>query len=504
MQKFLLSVTVIGALVLAVGAVAASAATGYSFFGDAQLVSPGEASAHAAQATSKGTNGYGGVDFAVPAGLTVSGLSTLSTDSMFTVGSCGAGSPRFSVTVSNGTNTGNLFFYLGSPPNYTACAPDVWTGSGNLADASNLVDATQLGGGFYEPYSAVQADYGTYAVSGISLVVDGTNQTTRFDNTQVNSTTYTYDPTCTQTGFFRDGINMTAAQIGGNVTGNLDAAGCNIGVYYSNTTTSGNVTGANISGANYFGVVVNGDVGTVKTNVTGSTIHDIGETPLNGTQHGTAIYYRAFGGTASGTISGNTLTNYQKGGIAVNGNVTATITNNTVTGQGPVNYIAQNGIQVGYGAKATVTGNTVTGNAYTGTNLASSAGILVVGGECFGPGLAYTVGLDISKNTLTGNDVGVWLFNANASCNAPTTKTNNSVKFNTISNGVVTNTTGDSATCGYQAGVSDLGKSDLIVNNTISGFGYTPTAGGDCTAPHPAFLRFIDAGSSAHGVSSNK
>jgi hypothetical protein len=307
---------------------------------------------------------------------------------------------------------------------------------------------------------------------------------------------------CTPTGFVRDQINMTAAQIGGNVTGSLDAGGCNIGVYYDNTT-SGNVTGATIFGANYFGVVVNGDVGAVKVNVTGSTIHDIGDTPLSGNQHGTAIYYRAFGGTASGTISGNTLTNYQKGGTTINGNVSATITKNTVTGQGPVNYIAQNGIQVGYGAKATVTGNSVTGNAYTGANLASSGGILVVGGECFGTGLAYTVGLDISKNTLTGNDVGVWLFNADATCAAPTTKTNNSVKFNMISNSAVTNTTGKTATCGYQAGVADVGHRDLIVNNAISGTGYTPVTN-DCAGTPAAFVRSVDLDSSVRGAPSNK
>jgi parallel beta-helix repeat protein len=192
----------------------------------------------------------------------------------------------------------------------------------------------------------------------------------------------------------------------GTVSGDLDATGCNIGVCYDNTHT-GNVT-ANIHGANYYGVVVNGDVGAVAVNVTGSAIHDIGESPLTGqgSQHGDAVYYRAFGGTASGTISGNTVSNYQKNGITINGSVSATITNNTVTGQGPVSWIAQNGIQLGYGLKATMTGNTVTGNAYTGTNLASSAGILVVGGEYFGTGLADTVGLTITKNTLTGNDVG--------------------------------------------------------------------------------------------------
>lgn len=309
--------------------------------------------------------------------------------------------------------------------------------------------------------------------------------------------------TCTSTGFVRDGINMTAAQIGGSVTGSLDASGCNIGVYYDNTT-SGNVTGADIFGANYFGVVVNGDVGSVTVNVTGSTIHSIGESPLNGSQHGNAIYYRAFGGTAAGIISGNTVTNYQKNGITVSGTVSATISNNTVTGEGPVGYIAQNGIQLGYGATAAVTGNTVTGNAYTGANGASSGGILVVGGEAFGAGLAYTVGLNITKNTLTNNDVGIWLYNADASNNAPSIKTNNSVKNNTISNNFVTNTTGYSAACGYQAGISDVGHKDTFINNSISGFGYTPTVGGDCTGTTPAYLRFVDADSSARFIGNTK
>jgi hypothetical protein len=310
---------------------------------------------------------------------------------------------------------------------------------------------------------------------------------------------------CAPTGFMRDGINMTAAQIGGDVTGLLDATGCNVGVYYDNNN-SGNVTGATIFGANYFGVVVNGDVGAVSVNVTGSSIHDIGESPFNGTQHGVAIYYRAFGtGAASGTISDNTLTNYQKGGITVNGNVSATIANNTVTGQGPVDYIAQNGIQVGYGAQATVTENTVTGNAYKGSAGASSGGILVVGGAAFGPGLAYTVDLKITKNTLTNNDVGVFIFNADENGAAPASRTDNSVKLNTITNDAVTNTTGDrvSPACGYQAGISDFGTRDLIVNNSISGLGYTPISG-DCAGTPAAFVRFIDADPSAHVVSSNK
>ena len=161
-----------------------------------------------------------------------------------------------------------------------------------------------------------------------------------------------------------------------------------------------------------------------------------------------------------------------------------------------MNYIAQNGIQLGYGMKATVTGNGVTANAYTGANGTSSGGILVVGGPCYGSDNA--VGLSITKNTLTGNDVGVWLFNCGT-----TTKTNNTVKFNTISNGAVTNTTGFDSVCGYQAGIADVGHKDLIVNNKVSGFGYTPQTP-DCSGTPPAFLRFVDLDSSARGVPSNK
>ncbi len=166
--------------------------------------------------------------------------------------------------------------------------------------------------------------------------------------------------TCTQTGYVRDSINLTAAQIGGAVTSALDATGCNIGVYFD-SANPGSVSGAEIYGANYYGVVVNGG----NVDVTGSAIHDIGETPFNGTQHGVAIYY-AYGSSSTGTVSGNTISDYQKGGIVANGTGTfVTITDNTVTGLGPVGFIAQNGIQIGWGAVGQVTGNTVTGNDYT-------------------------------------------------------------------------------------------------------------------------------------------
>ncbi len=164
--------------------------------------------------------------------------------------------------------------------------------------------------------------------------------------------------TCLPTFFMKDGINLTAAQIGGSVTGSLNATGCDIGVYFA---TDGVVTaGAEIFGARYFGVVNKGALVTVQ----GASIHDIGENPFNGAQHGVGIYFTS-GGT--GLIDGNMVGSYQKGGIVVNGAGTmATVTNNMVSGLGPVVFIAQNGIQVSRGAVAEVRDNAISGNFYTG------------------------------------------------------------------------------------------------------------------------------------------
>jgi hypothetical protein len=193
------------------------------------------------------------------------------------------------------------------------------------------------------------------------------------------------EATCTPTGFFRDAINMTAALINppGTVSGTVDATGCNIAVYYS-AGAGGAVKNADIFGANYFGVVVNGDAGAVNVEITKSSIHRIGESPHDGTQHGIGVYYRAFFAVsaATGKIDGNRIYDYQKGGIVANGEGTQiAINDNVVTGDGHVTFIAQNGIQVGYGASASVMRNSVSGNSYIGFpgDGSASGGVLLVG-----------------------------------------------------------------------------------------------------------------------------
>ena len=124
-------------------------------------------------------------------------------------------------------------------------------------------------------------------------------------------------PRARTTGFYRDGIDLTAAQIGGNVTGDLDATGCDIGVYYG-PGTKGSVKKATIKNAKYFGVLNYGG----KVDVKDSTISQIGDTPFNGSQHGIGILYTTekdldgttISGTAEGTISGNVLSSTRRTG----------------------------------------------------------------------------------------------------------------------------------------------------------------------------------------------
>ncbi len=186
------------AVALAAVPLAAGAAGGYSLFGDAQLVSPGDGSPTGVQLRSSATipPNYGGIDFSVPSGTTFDSISNLGTDYMFTAGGCGGGSPRFQINV-DGVNA---FVYIGPPPNYTNCTLNVWGSTGNLATPSGFVDTSQLpGGGPYDTFAAADARYGTHAVTGIQLVVDsywffqsGT-ETVVVDNVMINDTTYTFE-----------------------------------------------------------------------------------------------------------------------------------------------------------------------------------------------------------------------------------------------------------------------------------------------------------------------
>lgn len=203
---------------------------------------------------------------------------------------------------------------------------------------------------------------------------------------------------CTPTTFERDGRPLTASVIGTStpITRTvIDATGCDIGIYYGPGIT-GSVDQSSIAGASYFGVVNDG----AAVDVIKSSISNIGDRPFSGAQHGNAIFYTTEHvqnvptGTASGSISGNSVNLYQKGGIVVRGaGASADVLHNKVTGLGPVDFIAQNGIQISFGGSAVVRDNIVSDNDYTPPDVIS-CGVL----------LFQAAGVKVQQNTYVDNE----------------------------------------------------------------------------------------------------
>jgi hypothetical protein len=197
MRKFGLFAAVL-ALSAAVPALASAA--GYTFFGAATYVSPGDASNRAVQLIADGNANpavYSGVDYSVPSSLTINNLNELGTDYDFTASSCGVGSPRFGISLAEYPDK-TIFVYIGPPPNYTGCIPNMWTPTGNLLSPGSFVDTAQLPGGSpYDTWAAAQARYSGDTVNDIFVVADygpTGSQTVLIDNTDVNGTVYDYEP----------------------------------------------------------------------------------------------------------------------------------------------------------------------------------------------------------------------------------------------------------------------------------------------------------------------
>jgi len=149
----------------------------------------------------------------------------------------------------------------------------------------------------------------------------------------------------------------------------------------------------------------------------------------------------------------------------------ADIEGNTVTGLGPVGFIALNGIQAGYGADVKIERNFVSGNSYTGSRTASG-GIILVGGSCYFGGDPQT-NTKVENNTVVNNDVGVWFSNLAGVypvCTGPVaTLTKNVAQGNKLGHNAMNNPI-------YQAGISVAGNFDVIPNNDICGPGYPEIA----------------------------
>jgi parallel beta-helix repeat protein len=166
----------------------------------------------------------------------------------------------------------------------------------------------------------------------------------------------------------------------------------------------------------YYGIFVVDSTGDISNNVIKGITHGV----ANGTQSGVGIRAAARpGGTTDIDVTGNTISGYQKNGMAIGNfyggvSVNADIDGNTVTGAGPVNYIAQNGIQLSSGATGTITNNNVSGNDYTPFS-AAAVGLLVVGAN----------NVTVDGNQVHDNMEGMYVQQANNAVVTDNTFTNN-------------------------------------------------------------------------------
>jgi parallel beta-helix repeat protein len=135
--------------------------------------------------------------------------------------------------------------------------------------------------------------------------------------------------------------------------------------------------------------------------ILGNHITHIHDTPLGGCQNGVAVLVGRLSEATTGSarIFGNVIDNYQKNGPTVsNTGSHADIAFNRILGIGPTPLIAQNGVQASGGATATIRHNFVADNVYSPQAVASTGILLFQSGQ-----------VNIAQNTLTSNDVGIYM-----------------------------------------------------------------------------------------------
>jgi len=134
-------------------------------------------------------------------------------------------------------------------------------------------------------------------------------------------------------------------------------------------------------------------------------------TALNACQSGTGVFVESGGGQTSDVeIANCSIHDFQKNGITANETgTTAKIHDNVVTGVGPTNGAAQNGIQIGFSAAGEIRENTVTNNVWSpcaavASCLTVATNILVTGSD----------NVRVSGNTVGISQVGIFVDGNNA------------------------------------------------------------------------------------------
>jgi nitrous oxidase accessory protein NosD len=185
---------------------------------------------------------------------------------------------------------------------------------------------------------------------------------------------------------------------------------------------------------------------------------------LNGCQTGTGIFVQSGGGQSSSVwIDSTSIHDFQKNGITANEVGTEVfIRGNVVTGLGPTNGAAQNGIQVGFGATGFVTGNTVSNTVYapctavsTCTNVATN--ILITQSD----------GVTVANNSVAVSQVGIFIDSNSAEVSSNQSSANlvfDGIRLEGNSNRAGRNIVFTSS----ESGIFLDGNNNVIRNNTIT------------------------------------
>ena len=249
-------------------------------------------------------------------------------------------------------------------------------------------------------------------------------------------------------GFTLDGSNHTITAVdpmGDHFRGAVVAnGGTSANVVNLKISAGGLMNACDAGGDRLRGIMLDGASGTIAHN----TVLALNQ-GASGCQEGNAIEVRnaPFDGTHPSTlpvtIAHNNLHNWQKTGIVVNGDVSAWVHHNDVTGSATQANLAANGIQIGFGAAAAVEHNQVEGNSWCCADAAATAVLLFLAES----------GTSVNQNNLIGGNADVGLY--------------------ALADGVsiVNNKVFESGADGfYDIGIGDYGVGNFNYNNKVKGY----------------------------------
>jgi hypothetical protein len=331
---------------------------------------------------------------------------------------------------------------------------------GAAITAANPGDTIEVCPGIYP--EAVLIDKANLKLTGLNI--DGSSLIELMPNTGLSIADPNPGGTPTENTILAvdsvSGVVITNISVNGSQATTVGTNGCSIGnagIYFLNAS----------------GSIVNSAVSYIGLNTDGS---------LTGCQEGIGVYIESYGGTASVTMTGNSIHDFDKNGITADGSAASLVAkNNAVTGAGPTSLIAQNGIQVSDGAKGTVNGNVVSSVDYT-----SSASA--------GTGILFYLAADdgqANDNVVNESNNGVYFqgSNRNQAGGNSISKTFNydavvvyQSDFDVIENNIISRA---GLEVPDQEGIYVCGSKNTIVNNTINeapiGIQIDETSGDGCS-----------------------